>query len=95
MLQNAENVMNKLNIFEVTGNLRKCKTKQKTLRYILLEIVMPFFRANVISVNTQIHANVMLPLFVLNFIFETLFIHVPDIVHFLKFLLSTIVNKIC
>jgi hypothetical protein len=56
---------------------------------------MPFPRANVISVNTQLHANVMRPLFVLNFIFETLFIHVPDIVHFLKFLLSTIVNKIC
>ena len=53
---------------------------------------MPFLRANV---NPQIHANVMCPLLVLNFILETLFVHVPDIVHFLKFLLSTLVNKIC
>jgi hypothetical protein len=49
-------------------------------------IVMPFLRANVIPVNPQIHANVMRPVFVLNFIFEPLFVHVPDIVHFLKFL---------
>jgi hypothetical protein len=48
---------------------------------------MPFLRANVIPVNPQIHANVMRPLFVLNFITEPLFVHVPDIVHFLKFLL--------
>jgi hypothetical protein len=47
---------------------------------------MPFLRAHVIPVNPQIHANVMHPLFVLNFIFEQLFVHVPDIVHFLKFL---------
>jgi hypothetical protein len=56
---------------------------------------MPFLRANVIPVNPQIHANVMRPLFVLNFIFESLFEHVPDIVHFFEFLLSTLVNKIC
>jgi hypothetical protein len=54
-----------------------------------------FLHANVIPVNPQIHANVMRPLFVLNYIFEPLFVHVPDIVHFLKFLLSTLVNKIC
>jgi hypothetical protein len=46
---------------------------------------MPFLHASVISVNPQIHANVMRPLFVINFIFEPLFVHVPDIVHFLKF----------
>jgi hypothetical protein len=45
---------------------------------------MPFLRANVIPVNPQIHANVMRPLFVLYFIFESLFVHVPDIVHFRK-----------
>ena len=45
---------------------------------------MPFLRANVIPVNPQIHVNAMRPLFVLNFIFEPLFVHVPDIVHFLK-----------
>ena len=56
---------------------------------------MPFLRANVIPVNPQIHANVMHPLFVLNFIFEPLFVHVADIVHFFKFHLSTLVNKIC
>ena len=44
---------------------------------------MPFLRPNVIPVNPQIHANVMCPMFVLNFIFEPLFVHVPDIVHFL------------
>jgi len=36
----------------------------------------------------------MRPLFVFNFIFEPLFVHVSDIVHFLEFLLSTLVNKI-
>ena len=36
----------------------------------------------------------MHPLFMLNFIFELLFVHVPDIVLFLKFLLYTRVNKI-
>jgi hypothetical protein len=36
---------------------------------------MPFLRANVIPVNPQIHANVMRPVFVLNFIFEPLFVH--------------------
>jgi hypothetical protein len=56
---------------------------------------MPFPRANVISVNTQLHANVMRPLCVLNFIFEPLFGHVPDTVLFLKFLPGTLVNKIC
>jgi hypothetical protein len=67
---------------------KKNKTKiKKNLRYILQAIVMPFLRANVIPVNPQIHANVMRPLFVLNFITEPLFVHVPDIVHFLKFLL--------
>jgi hypothetical protein len=45
-------------------------------------------KKSVIPVNSQIHANVMRPLFVLNFIFEPLFVHVPDIVHFLKFFLS-------
>jgi hypothetical protein len=47
---------------------------QNTLRYILRAIVMPFLRANIILVNPQIHANVMRPLFVLNFIFEPLFV---------------------
>jgi hypothetical protein len=56
---------------------------------------MHFLRANVVPVNPQIHGNVMRPLFVLNFIFEPLFVHVPDIVHILKFLLSTLANKIC
>ena len=54
---------------------------------------MLILRASGISVNPQIHANVMRPLFALNYIFETLFVHVPDIVHFLKFLLNTLVNK--
>ena len=71
------------------------KVKTKTLRYILRAIVMPFLCANVIPVNPQIHANVMCPLFVLNFIFETLFVHVPYIVLILKFLLGSSVNKIC
>jgi hypothetical protein len=53
---------------------------------------MPFLRANVIPVNPQIHANVMRPLFALNCIFEPLFVHVPDIIHFLKFLLSALVD---
>jgi hypothetical protein len=56
---------------------------------------MPFLRANVIPVNPQIHANVMRPVFVLNFIFEPVFVHEPDIVHFLKFLQGTLVYKIC
>jgi hypothetical protein len=59
--------------------------------YILRAIVMPFLRAKVIPVNPQIHANVMRPLCVLIFLFfyffEPLFIHVSDIVLFLKFLL--------
>jgi hypothetical protein len=38
----------------------------------------------VIPVNPQIHGNVMCPLFVLNFIFEPLFVHPPDIIVFLK-----------
>ena len=58
--------------------------------YILRAIVMPFLRAKVIPVNPQIHANVMRPLCVLIFLFfyffEPLFIHVSDIVLFLKFL---------
>jgi hypothetical protein len=62
---------------------------------VYFNIAMLFLRANVIPVNPQIHANVMRPLFVLNFIFEPLFVHVPNIVHFLKFLLCTLVNKIC
>ena len=53
---------------------------------------MIFLRAKVISVNPQIHANVMRPLCVLIFIFyfyfEPSFIHVSDIVLFLKFLLG-------
>ena len=57
--------------------------------------VNPQIHANVIPVNPQIHANVIRALLVLNFIFEPLFVHVPDIVHFLKFLLGTLVNKIC
>jgi hypothetical protein len=40
---------------------------------------MLFLRAKVIPVNPQIHGNVMCPLFVLNFIFEPLFVHAPDI----------------
>jgi hypothetical protein len=35
---------------------------------------MLFLRAKVIPVNPQIHGNVMCPLFVLNFIFEPLFV---------------------
>jgi hypothetical protein len=62
---------------------------------VYFNIAMLFLRANVIPVNPQIHANVMRPLFVLNFIFEPLFVHVPNIVHFLKFPLCTLVNKIC
>jgi hypothetical protein len=49
---------------------------------------MIFLRANVIPVNPQIHANVMCPLSVLNFIFEPFIVHAPDIVVFLKFLLG-------
>ena len=49
---------------------------------------MLFLRAKVIPVNPQIHANVMRPLCVLTFFFEPLFIHVSDIVLFLKFLLG-------
>ena len=45
---------------------------------------MLFLRAKVIPVNPQIHGNVMCPLFVLNFIFEPLFVHAPDIIVFLK-----------
>ena len=48
-----------------------------------------FLRAKVIPVNPQIHGNVMCPLFVLNFIFEPLFVHAPDIIVFLKFHLGT------
>jgi hypothetical protein len=58
------------------GNPRKCKKK------VSGTIVMLFLRAKVIPVNLQIHANVMRPLYVLNFIFELLFVHVPDIVLF-------------
>ena len=51
---------------------------------------MLFLRAlKVIPVNPQIHGNVMCPLFVLNFIFEPLFVHAPDIIVFLKFHLGT------
>ena len=46
---------------------------------------MLFLRAKVIPINPQIHANVMLIFFI--FFFEPLFIHVTDIVLFLKFLL--------
>ena len=53
---------------------------KKGIRYILRAIVM--LRAKVIPVNLQIHANVMRPLCVLNFIFELSFVHVPDIVLF-------------
>ena len=50
---------------------------------------MLFLRPKVIPVNPQIHGNVMCPLFVLNFIFEPLFVHAPDIIVFLKFHLGT------
>ena len=63
--------------------------QKKSLRYIIRAIVMFFLRAKVIPVNLQTHANVMRPLCVLNFIFEPLFVHVPDFVLFLKFLLGT------
>ena len=64
--------------------------------YILRLIVMFFLRAKVIPVNPQIHGNVMCPLFVLNFIFEPLFVHAPDIIVFLKFHLAhSLVNKKC
>jgi hypothetical protein len=49
---------------------------------------MLFLRAKVIPVNPQIHGNVMRPLFVLNFIFEPLFVHAPDIIVFFKLLLG-------
>jgi hypothetical protein len=45
---------------------------------------MLFLGAKVIPVNPHIHGNVMCPLFVLNFIFEPLFVHAPDIIVFLK-----------
>jgi hypothetical protein len=54
--------------------------QKKSIGYILRAIVM--LRAKVIPVNLQIHANVMRPLCVLNFIFELSFVHVPDIVLF-------------
>jgi hypothetical protein len=41
---------------------------------------MLFLRAKVIPINPQIHGNVMCPLFVLNFIFEPLFVHARDII---------------
>jgi hypothetical protein len=50
---------------------------------------MLFLREKVIPVNPQIHGNVMCPLFVLNFIFEPLFVHAPDIIVYLKFHLGT------
>ena len=53
--------------------------QKKNLRYILRAMVMLFLRAKVIPVNLQIRTNVMRPLCVLNFIFEPLFVHVPDI----------------
>ena len=59
------------------------------------QLECPFSVQKIIPVNLQIHANVMRPLCVLNFIFEPLFVHVPDIVFFLKFLPGTLVNKIC
>ena len=74
----------------VLSNRQSAQMSIKTSR-VYFNIVM--LRANVIPVNPQIHANVIRALFVLNFIFEPLFVHVPDIVHFLKFLLSTLVNK--
>jgi hypothetical protein len=48
---------------KITDNPRKCKHgKCKTnLMHILRAIVMLFFRAKVIPVNPQIHANVMRP----------------------------------
>jgi hypothetical protein len=57
--------MNKLNIFLITGNPRKCKKNQNTLKYIIRAIAMLFLHANVIPVNPQIHSNIMRPLFVL------------------------------
>ena len=62
---------------------------KKSLGYILRAIVMLFLRAKVIPVNPQIHGNVMCPLFVLNFIFEPLFVHALNIFVFLKFHLGT------
>ena len=56
---------------------------KKSLKYILRAIVMLFLGAKVIPVNPQIHGNVICPLFVLNFIFEPLFVHAPDIIVFL------------
>ena len=61
--------------------------KEKRLGYILRAIVMLFLRAKVIPVNPQIHGNVMRSLFVLNIIFEPLFVHAPDIIVFFKLLL--------
>ena len=56
---------------------------------------MLFLGAKVIPVNPQIHGNVICPLVVLNFMFEPLFVHAPDIIVFFKFHLGTPVNKIC
>jgi hypothetical protein len=49
---------------------------------ILAVRAIVMIRAKVIPVILQIHTNVMRPLCVLNFIFELLFVHVPDIVLF-------------
>jgi hypothetical protein len=65
------------------------KKKKKSLGYILRAFAMLFLRAKMIPVNPQIHGNVMCPLFVLNFIFEPLFVYAPDIIVFLKFHLGT------
>jgi hypothetical protein len=54
------------------------RANAKSLKYILRAIVMLFLRAKVIPVN--LHANIMRPMCVLNFIFEPLFVHVLDTV---------------
>ena len=51
---------------------------------------MPFLRANVIPVIHQIHANGMHPLCLT--LFFSLFVNVPDIVHFLLIKYVDIVN---
>jgi hypothetical protein len=51
---------------------------------LFTSLVSLFLRAKVIPVIPQIHGNVMCPLFVLNFIFEPLFVHAPHIIVFMK-----------
>jgi hypothetical protein len=83
--ENTKYALNR-KVTNITDNPRKCKHgKCKTnLMYILRAIVMLFLRAKVIPVSPQIHANVCAYFF----FWTIVFIHVSDIVLFLKFLLG-------